>query len=471
MDFWKAKSTGSTAFSYILTALLLISGIMGAASVKVQAATVSELEAQQKQTEAAIKILEQQTQQTQSAIKDVQGKQEQSQKAVESLKGQSSELQGTIAQYSGQLAELNEEISEAQAALEETSGQIVELNNQLKEAQEKEQAEYESLKRYIRYSYENKTGSYLKILMSSKSMHDLQTKTEYVSKLVSYEQKKIAAIQQLQEEIRQKTAVLDDKQAELDSYQADLDNQQTALEDLTDEVRGQLTEANAQLLDQQTKLSDYNAQLSALDSQMKALESQTAAAQAQLAQQIAAKQAAMAAAGMKENLSGSYAASASELEWLAATIQAEADGEPYNGKLAVGSVIMNRVMSSNFPNTIVGVITQRLQFASYSSGKVELILSRGPNSTCLQAAQEVLNGARVGDYLFFMTQYYADYYGIESYTMIGNHAFFYTWTVKQKEETPVQTEETVSETEQAPAEENTSSEENTEEGSSEDSGE
>ena len=54
-------------------------------------------------------------------------------------------------------------------------------------------------------------------------------------------------------------------------------------------------------------------------------------------------------------------------------------------------------------------------------------MDRGPNSTCVRAAQEVLGGARIGDYLFFMTKYWADYYRITSYTMIGNHAFFYRW--------------------------------------------
>ena len=58
----------------------------------------------------------------------------------------------------------------------------------------------------------------------------------------------------------------------------------------------------------------------------------------------------------------------------------------------------------------------------------------------MQAAQEVLNGARVGDYLFFMTKYYADYYRIAEYTMIGNHAFFYRWVTKDPEPTaPIET--------------------------------
>ena len=111
------------------------------------------------------------------------------------------------------------------------------------------------------------------------------------------------------------------------------------------------------------KLKDYDKQMKQLDKKMASLQAQQAAAQAELAQKIAKQQAEMAANGIKEDFSGSYAASASELEWLAATIQAEADGESYTGKLAVGTVIMNRVKSSVFPNSIVGVITQTNQFA------------------------------------------------------------------------------------------------------------
>lgn len=54
----------------------------------------------------------------------------------------------------------------------------------------------------------------------------------------------------------------------------------------------------------------------------------------------------------------SYVPSDSDLYLLGAIIQCEADGEPYEGKLAVGSVVMNRVRSSYFPNTVSGVIYQ-----------------------------------------------------------------------------------------------------------------
>ncbi len=131
---------------------------------------------------------------------------------------------------------------------------------------------------------------------------------------------------------------------------------------------------------------------------------------------------------------------------------------------------MNRVKSSEFPNDIKSVITQNMQFASYRSGKVELIIANGPNSTCVSAAQEVLNGARVGDYLFFMTKYYADYYRIADYTMIGNHAFFYRWVTKEKAEAqPIEQQQ--QEQSEEPASEEQHQEENSDEGSDDDDSE
>ena len=126
-----------------------------------------------------------------------------------------------------------------------------------------------------------------------------------------------------------------------------------------------------------------------------------------------------------------------------------------------------------------------MQFAPYRSGKVEFIIANGPNSTCIRAAQEVLAGARIGDYLFFMTQYWADYYRIKNYTMIGNHAFFYRWETYDPpaEETPSEdpapaenpapVEEPAPSENPAPAEEPAPSEDNQDNGgeSSDDQGE
>ena len=78
----------------------------------------------------------------------------------------------------------------------------------------------------------------------------------------------------------------------------------------------------------------------------------------------------------------------SDLYLLSCCIYGEARGESYTGKVAVGAVILNRVASSSFPNTISGVIYQNGAFTCVSDGQINL----GTNDECTRAAQDALNG-------------------------------------------------------------------------------
>ena len=78
----------------------------------------------------------------------------------------------------------------------------------------------------------------------------------------------------------------------------------------------------------------------------------------------------------------------SNLNLLARVIYGESRGEPYTGQVAVGAVVMNRVKSSSFPNTIPGVVYQSGAFDAVKDGQINLT----PNSTATKAAQDALNG-------------------------------------------------------------------------------
>ncbi len=73
---------------------------------------------------------------------------------------------------------------------------------------------------------------------------------------------------------------------------------------------------------------------------------------------------------------------------LAKCIHAEARGEPYSGQVAIGAVILNRVKSSKFPNTIYGVIYQPYAFTCVNDGQINL----EPNQSAYNAARDALNG-------------------------------------------------------------------------------
>ena len=86
--------------------------------------------------------------------------------------------------------------------------------------------------------------------------------------------------------------------------------------------------------------------------------------------------------------SGAGGYSSSDIALLARLIHAEARGESYTGQVAVGAVVLNRVKSSSFPNTISGVIYQPYAFTCVQDGQINL----SPNQTSLNAAKDAMNG-------------------------------------------------------------------------------
>ena len=146
------------------------------------------------------------------------------------------------------------------------------------------------------------------------------------------------------------------------------------------------------------------------------------AAQKAAQEQAAREQAAKAAAAQKSasrQQNAAVAASYDDVTLLAALIQCEAGSEPYEGKLAVGAVVVNRMRSGRYPGTVQGVIYQSGQFTPAASGKLAQVAASGPSSSCIQAAQEALSGVdNTGGAKFFRRA------GSRSGVVIGNHVFY-----------------------------------------------
>ena len=123
-----------------------------------------------------------------------------------------------------------------------------------------------------------------------------------------------------------------------------------------------------------------------------------------------------AVAAASANSSGLYGG-ASDLDLLAAIIWCEAGNQPYEGMVAVGQVVMNRVKSGSFPNTIAEVLNQPGQFTPSSSGTLQAAINAGVNSTCYAAAQDALNGsAPVPGYPLYFNTHSGSYH-------LGAHYF------------------------------------------------
>lgn len=119
---------------------------------------------------------------------------------------------------------------------------------------------------------------------------------------------------------------------------------------------------------------------------------------------------------------GSIAAEASDMDLMAAIIYCEAGGEPYETQLAVGAVIINRIQSSRFPNSLYAVIYQRGQFTPAMNGKLERVLRQGKaTSSCYRAAEEAFSGVdNTNGCLFFN-----DYNGTKEGIRYGGMVFWW----------------------------------------------
>ena len=108
--------------------------------------------------------------------------------------------------------------------------------------------------------------------------------------------------------------------------------------------------------------------------------------------------------------------SATDVSLVAAIIQIEAGNEPYEGQVAVGAVVMNRVRSGAYANSVSGVIFARGQFAT---SRMSSVLAKGPKASCVQAAQEAIAG---NDPTGGLTHFRRA--GSKEGLIIGNHVFY-----------------------------------------------
>lgn len=117
---------------------------------------------------------------------------------------------------------------------------------------------------------------------------------------------------------------------------------------------------------------------------------------------------------------GEYTTDADTTLLLAALIQCEAGGESYEGQVAVGAVVMNRVRSAAYPDSIHGVIYASGQFTPAMTGKLNRVYESGKiYESCIRAAEEALSGvSNVGDRTHFRRNN-----GREG-LVIGNHVFY-----------------------------------------------
>ncbi|SDI34295.1 N-terminal domain of peptidoglycan hydrolase CwlO-containing protein [Pseudobutyrivibrio sp. 49] len=331
-------------------------------------------------------------------VDDIKNKKKQAQDSKDQLQGQADSLAGQITSLNNQISTVTGEISETEQNIAVVEADLETLSGEIEEIQNSLDVQKNAMKLRIKYMYENRTTNTLVNFVESGSMAEFLQRLEYMAQITAYDQKAIKKFEATQLDLEEKKAEVEEKNKQLSAYQDTLISKKSQLGTLVGTTTSALNTTNGQIADTQAAIEELERQQKEAEEYEKKIQKQYRDAQLALAQKLAGEHGAY---------SGGYSTDDEETLLLAALIQAEADNQGADGRLAVGSVVMNRVASSKFPNTIAGVIYSPGQFAPVASGRVALILANGPNSGCQYAAAQAIAGNTNTDALFFFTVSYA----------------------------------------------------------------
>ena len=324
-----------------------------------------------------------------------------------------------LSQVSNNLNDLEGKITDKEDEIDTLTRKIEQANKDLEEAITLKDDQYEKMKKQIQFMYERSDSLYLELIFSAGSFSDFLNKNNYIEQLSSYEQNALdeykqaqAAIEQKREELEADKAALEADKVELNDYKVQVVAEQSRVSGLVSQTSNSINATASQI-------SDAEAAALAYEQKLKEQEENLTALRAKLAEEI--RLAELAAQSSWRDIS-EVAFAEGDRYLLANLIYCEAGGEPYVGQVGVGSVVMNRVLSSVFPNTITGVIYQSGQFAPVASGRLALALAENrATASCYQAADEVMNGTtNVSNCVFFRTPVE----GITPKYTIGGHIFY-----------------------------------------------
>lgn len=391
---------------------------------------------------------------TQSNLSDLENEKQSNEENLSSYEQQASDLLETktslenlVSGLNSEIARINEKIADIEQQIADKTLQIEATGEELEAAKALEEKQYNDMKLRIKFMYEMGDTSYFDVLLSGASFIDSLNKVEYVSELIKYDRNMMNKYKETKTLIEEKEQTYQSEQQELLTLKEELSAQRQLIADKISSTNEQILlyaddiaaaeaaaleyekkiEANRQAIEEESRRIEESSILEA-ESIERASREKESREKASREESIRNEQ--NASGNPEETTSpqdsgGSgkpiYKPGTNDVDMLAALIECEAGDQSYYGMLCVGAVVVNRINSSRFPNTLYEVIYQPYQFTPVTvSGRFALVLARGANETCYRAAREVLeDGNIVGSWLFFRMND-----GSREGEVIGDHVFY-----------------------------------------------
>lgn len=381
----------------VLLTMLLVTGAVLSAFDVLSVSATSTTQQQITEEENKKDQLEQELDKTQDQLEGLKGVSSELKQELGSLNDQLTQIVNNLAELERQIAVKEQEIADTQAALEE--------------AKETENWQYECMVLRARAMYEMREESHINALISAGNFSEVLNAADYYSRIARYDQEKMEEYTDNRELIEEHEARLQAEHIELESLKVQVEAEKSKVSGLISQTSNSISRYADQISDAEKRALEYEQEIKQKEQTIEALKKK-------YEEELALSRAA-ANASWRDISEVSF--DENDRYLLANLIYCEAGAEPYDGKVAVGSVVINRVLSSKYPDSVLGVIYQGGQFSPVGSGRLALALEAGrANADCYRAADEAMSGiTNVGNCVYFRTPIE----GLEG-IQIGGHIFY-----------------------------------------------
>ena len=349
--------------------------------------------------------------QAQEDKKQTQSQLNETKENLEGLKEEKNNREGKLADLNNKLTTVSNNLNDLENQIANKQTEIEETEEELAKAKETEENQYKSMKARIRFMYERSDYALLETLLGSGSLAEALNKADYVEQVAAYDRQKLEEYEATRIKIQEEEAKLKKEKEELDELHAQVKAEKKKYNSYVNQTASDIKMTSSQISDAEAQALAYEAQIKEQEANIEYLKKKLAEEQAlsKLAAQSSWRD--ISEVTFEEN----------DRYLLANLIYCEAGGEPYAGQLAVGAVVINRVLSSVYPNTLTGVIYQSYQFSPVGSGRLALALAQNKaTKACYKAADEAMAGqTNVGNCVYFRTPI-PGLTGIQ----IGGHIFY-----------------------------------------------
>ena len=292
-----------------------------------------------------------------SALKE---EQQEEQEKLDAMKEQKQELEQELGDMKSDLSETSDKVLQLSTDIDMLEKQIEVTQASLEEAQKRPNEQYEQMKLRIQFMYESSSNGQLNYILGAGSISDFLNRTEYISSLTSYDRNLLDSFVATRNEIAAAKKKLEEDKASLLASKEEMEQQKETLLASIENQKSEISQTEDNISDQSDKVDELEKQIKIMIAYENKLKEQQMANKPDVSNLVKIS--------LKEREESMptwgriVTPRAGEEELLAAIIYCEAGDEPYEGMVAVGTVVLNRVNSQFFPNTITDVIYSPGQF-------------------------------------------------------------------------------------------------------------